>query len=155
MMSRPLAAGALLAAFPALAQGPQRFRTEKADLVVETVARGLENPWGLAFLPDGRMLVTERPGRLRVVSANGQLSQPLPGLPKVHARGQGGLLDVLIDPGFAENRVIYLSYAEDRGGGRAGTAVARARLDTAGTRLEGLEPIFRQEPSYTGSNHWG
>jgi glucose/arabinose dehydrogenase len=134
---------------------PAQIKTEKADLVVETVARGLENPWGLAFLPDGRMLVTERPGRLRIVAASGQLSQPLPGLPKIYARGQGGLLDVLIDPGFAENRVIYLSYAEDRGGGRAGTAVARGRLNTAGTGLEGLQIIFRQEPSYTGSNHWG
>jgi glucose/arabinose dehydrogenase len=134
---------------------PAQIKTEKADLVVETIARGLENPWGLAFLPDGRMLVTERPGRLRIVAASGQLSQPLPGLPKIYARGQGGLLDVLIDPGFAENRVIYLSYAEDRGGGRAGTAVARGRLNTAGTGLEGLQIIFRQEPSYTGSNHWG
>jgi len=134
---------------------PAQIKTEKADLVVETVARGLENPWGLAFLPDGRMLVTERPGRLRIVAASGQLSQPLPGLPKIYARGQGGLLDVLIDPGFAENRVVYLSYAEDRGGGRAGTAVARGRLNTAGTGLEGLQIIFRQEPSYTGSNHWG
>jgi glucose/arabinose dehydrogenase len=134
---------------------PAQIKTEKADLVVETIARGLENPWGLAFLPDGRMLVTERPGRLRIVAASGQLSQPLPGLPKIYARGQGGLLDVLIDPGFAENRVIYLSYAEDRGGGRAGTAVARGRLNTAGTGLEGLQLIFRQEPSYTGSNHWG
>jgi glucose/arabinose dehydrogenase len=134
---------------------PAQIKTEKADLVVETVARGLENPWGLAFLPDGRMLVTERPGRLRIVAASGQLSQPLPGLPKIYARGQGGILDVLIDPGFAENRVVYLSYAEDRGGGRAGTAVARGRLNTAGTGLEGLQIIFRQEPSYTGSNHWG
>src|SRR5215204_1903838 len=134
---------------------PAQIKTEKADLVVETIARGLENPWGLAFLPDGRMLVTERPGRLRIVAASGQLSQPLPGLPKIYARGHGGLLDVLIDPGFAENRVIYLSYAEDRGGGRAGTAVARGRLNTAGTGLEGLQIIFRQEPSYTGSNHWG
>jgi glucose/arabinose dehydrogenase len=134
---------------------PAQIKTEKADLVVETIARGLENPWGLAFLPDGRMLVTERPGRLRIVAASGQLSQPLPGMPKIYARGQGGLLDVLIDPGFAENRVIYLSYAEDRGGGRAGTAVARGRLNTAGTGLEGLQIIFRQEPSYTGSNHWG
>jgi glucose/arabinose dehydrogenase len=152
----PIAASALLAASPALAQPqPMRIKTEKAELVVETVARGLDHPWGLAFLPDGRMLVTERPGRLRIVSANGQLSQPLPGLPKVHARGQGGLLDVLIDPAFAENRVIYLSYAEDRGGGRAGTTVARGRLNAAGTGLDGLEAIFRQEPSYTGSNHWG
>lgn len=145
----------LLAAGPALAQQqPVRIKTEKADLVVETVARGLENPWGLAFLPDGRMLVTERPGRLRTVSADGQLSQPLAGLPRIYARGQGGLLDVVLDPNFAENRVVYLSFAEDRGG-RAGTSVARAAINTAGTGLERVQIIFRQEPGATGSNHWG
>lgn len=141
---------------PALAQQkPVRVKTEKADLVVETVARGLNHPWGLAFLPDGRMLVTERPGRLRLVSAAGQLSPPLSGLPRIYARGQGGLLDVALDPSFADNRVVYLSFAEDRGNGRAGTSVARAAINTAGTGLEGLRIIFRQEPSYTGSNHWG
>src|SRR3712207_9085502 len=125
MTCRPLAvAGALLAAFPALAQGPQRFRTEKADLVVETVASGLENPWGLAFLPDGRMLVTEREGRLRIVAADGKLSPPLSGLPpRIAARGQGGLLDVALDPGFEENRTLYLSFAEERGERQAGTTV--------------------------------
>ena len=152
----PIAALAILAAVPAPAQPqPVRIKTEKAEVVVETVARGLDHPWGLAFLPDGRMLVTERPGRLRIVSASGQLSQPLPGLPRIYARGQGGLLDVQLDPGFAENRVIYLSFAEDRGNGRAGTSVARARLNAAATALEGLQVIFRQEPAYTGSNHWG
>src|ERR671911_3116116 len=125
-MTRPLPALALAAlAVPGLAaaQEPQRLRTEKAEVVVETVARGLDHPWGLAFLPEGRMLVTERPGRLRIVSANGQLSQPLAGLPRIYARGQGGLLDVLPDRQFGENRTIYLSYAEDRGNGRAGTSV--------------------------------
>jgi len=139
----------------ALAQGPTRFRTEKADIVVETVARGLENPWGLAFLPDGRMMVTEREGRLRVVAANGQLSQPLGGLPRIAARGQGGLLDVALDPNFAENQTVYLSFAENRGSGQAGTSVARARLNTAGTGLIGTEVIFRQEPAYSGGNHFG
>jgi len=150
-----LAAISLLHVVPAAAAPVEEFPSQSGPISVTTVAEGLEHPWGLAFLPDGRMLVTERPGRLRIVAASGQLSQPLPGLPKIYARGQGGLLDVLIDPGFAENRVIYLSYAEDRGGGRAGTAVARGRLNTAGTGLEGLQIIFRQEPSYTGSNHWG
>src|SRR3712207_980094 len=156
MTCRPLAvAGALLAAFPALAQGPQRFRTEKADLVVETVASGLENPWGLALLPDGRMLVTEKEGRLRIVGADGVKSAPLAGAPRVSARGQGGLLDVALDSKFADNRIVFLSYAEDRGGGQAGTSVARARLNTAGTGLEGLQVIFRQEPSHSGRNHYG
>jgi aldose sugar dehydrogenase len=152
----PTALLALGVAAPALAQPqPMRIKTEKAEVVVETVARGLDHPWGLAFLPEGRMLVTERPGRLRIVSANGQLSQPLSGLPRIYARGQGGLLDVLPDRQFADSRIIYLSFAEDRGNGRAGTSVARARLNTAGTGLEGLQVIFRQEPSYTGPNHWG
>jgi glucose/arabinose dehydrogenase len=102
------------------------------------------------------MLVTERPGRLRVVSAEGQVSEPLntPTL-RVAARGQGGLLDVVLDPGFAQNRQLYLSYAEDRGEGRAGTSVMRARLNAAGTALESPQIIFRQEPAHTGRNHWG
>jgi aldose sugar dehydrogenase len=158
-MTRSLPALALAAlAVPGLAaaQEPQRLRTEKAEVVVETVARGLQNPWGLAFLPDGRMLVTERPGRLRVVATNGQLSEPLGGTqPRVAARGQGGLLDVALDPNFAQNRLVYLSYTEDRGERRAGTSVMRARLNAAGTALEGGQVIFRQEPSHTGGNHFG
>jgi aldose sugar dehydrogenase len=158
-MTRPLPALALAAlAVPGLAaaQEPQRLRTEKVEVVVETVARGLQNPWGLAFLPDGRMLVTERPGRLRVVATNGQLSELLGGTqPRVAARGQGGLLDVALDPNFAQNRLVYLSYAEDRGERRAGTSVMRARLNAAGTALEGGQVIFRQEPSHTGGNHFG
>jgi len=147
--------GAIFAA-PALAQPqPLRVKTEKAELMVETAARGLEHPWGLAFLPDGRMLVTEREGRLRVVSADGRLSQPLGGLPRIAARGQGGLLDVALDPGFADNRLVYLSFAEDRGNRQAGTSVARARLNAANTGLEGLQIIFRQEPAHTGGNHFG
>jgi glucose/arabinose dehydrogenase len=137
-------------------QESRRFRTDKADVIVETVARGLENPWSLAFLPDGRMLVTERPGRLRIVGPDGKISEPLRGaLPRVWARGQGGLLDVALDPNFAENRLLYLSYAEDRGEGRAGTSVLRARLDNAGTALEAPQVIFRQEPSHTGPSHFG
>lgn len=145
-----------LGALPsALAQDTQRFRTDKVEVIVETVARDLQNPWGLAFLPDNRMLVTERAGRLRIVEANGTLSEPIRGLPKLAVRGQGGLLDVALDPNFAQNRLVYLSYAEDRGEGRAGTSVARARLSEDGGALESLQVIFRQEPSYTGGNHWG
>ena len=158
-MIRPLASALILATLlPALAsaQSPQRVRTEKADIVVETVASGLDQPWGLAFLPDGRMLVTERPGRLRIAAADGRLSPPLatPGL-DVRARGQGGLLDVALDPRFTENRRIYLSYAEDRGNGRAGTSVMRARLNAEATGLEDPQVIFRQEPAHTGPNHFG
>ena len=145
---------ALLAA-PAAAQQPQRVKTEKADVLVETVAGGLSHPWGLAFLPDGRMLVTERPGRLRVVSADGQLSPPLAGLPRIAARGQGGLLDVALDPNFAGNRFVYLSFAENRGNVGNVTSVARVKLNADGTGLEALGVIFRQVPPDTNGYHFG
>ena len=151
-----LACALALGAIPsALAQDTQRFRTDKVEVIVETVTRDLQNPWGLAFLPDNRLLVTERPGRLRIVDPEGNLSAPIGGLPRIAARGQGGLLDVALDPRFAQNRLVYLSFAEDRGEGRAGTSVARGRLSDNGTALESLQVIFRQEPSYTGNNHWG
>ena len=119
---------------------------------VETVARGLEHPWALEFLPDGRMLVSERPGRLRIVSQGGGISAPLAGVPEVQAGGQGGLLDLALDPGFARNRLIYLSYAEPGEGG-AGTAVARARLGEG--RLEDVRVIYRQQPKVEGGSHFG
>jgi glucose/arabinose dehydrogenase len=122
-------------------------------LRVETVAEGLEHPWGLALLPDGRMLVTERPGRLRLVGRDGRLSPPLSGVPVVYATGQGGLLDVALDPQFASNQTVYLSYAEAAPNGTAGTAVARARLGSAG--LEDVRVIYRQEPKVSGGNHFG
>lgn len=143
------------AAPAALAQDTQRFRTDKVEVIVETVARGLQNPWGLAFLPDNRMLVTEKPGRLRIVDAEGKLSEPITGLPRIFARGQGGLLDVALDPNFAQSRLVYLSFAEDRGEGKAGTSVLRGRLSEDGRALESTQIIFRQEPAYTGNNHWG
>jgi aldose sugar dehydrogenase len=146
---------ALAFAAPAASQAPARVKTQAGDVVVETVARGLEFPWALAFLPDGRMLVTERDGRLRLVSAEGTLSPAIQGVPRVAARGQGGLLDVTLDPNFAQNRTLYLSYAEPRSGGGAGTSVARARLNEAGTALENVEVIFRQEPASSGGNHFG
>jgi len=146
---------ALAAAPAALAQDTQRLRTDKVEVIVETLVRNLENPWGLAFLPDNRMLVTERPGRLRIADADGTLSEPIRGLPPIAARGQGGLLDVALDPNFAQNRLVYLSFAEDRGEGRSGTSVARGRLNQDGTALEETQIIFRQEPGHTGNNHWG
>src|SRR5829696_3088986 len=130
-----------MSALSAFAQQPQRLKTERAEIIVETAARGLAHPWGLAFLPDGRMLVTERPGRLRIVSTDGQLSQPLGGVPRVYAQGQGGLLDIALDPSFAENRLVYLTYSEPREGGAA-TAAGRGRLNTASTALEGFQVIF-------------
>jgi aldose sugar dehydrogenase len=143
-----------MSALSAFAQQPQRLKTERVEIIVETAARGLAHPWGLAFLPDGRMLVTERPGRLRIVSADGQLSQPLGGVPRVYAQGQGGLLDIALDPGFAENRLVYLTYSEPREGGAA-TAAGRGRLNTASTALEGFQVIFRQQPAVSGGLHFG
>ena len=119
---------------------------------VETVAHGLEHPWALAFLPDGRMLVTERPGRLRRVERDGRLSEPLAGVPQVFAQGQGGLLDIALSPGFAHDQLVYVSFSEPGEGG-AGTAVARGRLGDRG--LEGTQVIWRQQPKVRGSNHWG
>ncbi len=128
------------------------LQTETGPIRVETVASGLVHPWGLAHLPDGRMLVTERPGRLRYVERDGALSEPLRGVPGVYAEGQGGLLDVALDPQFATNNLVYLSFAEPGEGG-ASTAVARGRLAEGG--IEGLRVIFRQKPKVDGPNHWG
>jgi glucose/arabinose dehydrogenase len=155
-MKRYAAAATLtLVLTPADAQAPQRATSQKATFTVETVARGLQNPWALAFLPDGRMLVTERPGRLRLVATDGTVSQPLGGVPAVLARSQGGLLDVVIGPDFARNRFVYLSYAEPRDGGRNNTAVARGRLSADATALEQTVVIWRQEPTYTNAMHYG
>jgi len=122
-----------------------------------TVARGLVNPWALAFLPDGRMLVTEKPGRLRIVDAQGRVSAPLAGMLPVANVGQCGLLDVALDPKFAENRTLYWTFAEPGGGGTNGTAVARARLDgPAGQeRLADVRVIFRQAPKLDSRLHCG
>jgi aldose sugar dehydrogenase len=117
------------------------------------VAKGLDHPWGLAFLPDGRMLVTERPGRLRIVERDGRLNEPLVGLPQVVAAGQGGLLDVVLHPQFASNQLVYWTYSE-AGEGGAGTAVARGKLD--GNALSNVQVIFRQAPKVSGgNNHFG
>lgn len=118
------------------------------------VASGLSHPWGLALLPDGDWLVTERPGRLRVVSAEGRIGAPITGLPAVDARGQGGLLDVILSPDFASDRMIYWSYAEPREGGNA-TAVARGRLADDETSVSEVEVIFRAQPAYDGDKHFG
>jgi len=116
------------------------------------VAKGLDHPWGLAFLPDGRMLVTERPGRMRIVERDGRLNAPLAGLPPVVAAGQGGLLDVVLHPQFASSQLIYWSFSE-AGDGGVGTAVARGRLD--GQRVADVQVIFRQVPKVSGGNHFG
>ena len=150
-----LTAAALgLRAAPAHAQAPRSPTPDPiaAPVRAVTVTSGLERPWGLAFLPDGRALVTERIGRLRVVWPDGGVSAPLDGVPAVDASGQGGLLDVALDPAFAENRLVYLSYAEPGEGG-AGTAVARGQLGEYG--LEGVQVVYRQQPKVAGGNHFG
>jgi glucose/arabinose dehydrogenase len=149
-------AGVVLLASSALAQDAPRSPTPKPLKLaakVTDVAKGLEHPWGVEVLPDGRFLVTERPGRMRIVGRDGRLSDPLTGVPEVYARGQGGLLDVALSPGFAQDRMVYFSFAESGSGG-AGTAVARGRLGERG--LEGVQVIWRQQPKVGGSNnHWG
>lgn len=134
------------------AAATREFPSENGPVRVTTIVDGLEHPWGLAFLPDGRMLVTERPGRLRVVNVDGSLSRPISGVPRVQARGQGGLLDVALHPQFAENGLVYLSFAEPGSGG-AGTSVARGRLD--GDALKDVEVIFQQSPKVDTGFHYG
>jgi aldose sugar dehydrogenase len=146
-----LAAVAVLLMLAELAK-TRTLATEAGPIKVETFAEGLSHPWGLAFLSDGRMLVTERPGRLRLVSKEGKLSKPLSGVPEVFAAGQGGLLDVAIDPDFQSNQLVYISYAEPGEGG-ASTVVARGKLGKHG--LEDVEVIFRQLPKVDGANHFG
>ena len=129
-------------------------RSEAGPVRVTEVARGLETPWSLAFLPDGNMLVTERAGRLRVVTPDGKLSAPIQNVPRVHASGQGGLLDVVVGPDFARDRLIWLSFAQPTQKG-ARTAVARARLDESSRSLQNVEVVFAQRDDPDGRNHWG
>jgi len=153
----------LVVAAVSITAQPSRAEQTKAPAApttrvkVEVIARGLDHPWGLQFLPDGRLIVTERPGRIRIVARDGKLSRPLAGVPQVAATGQGGLLDIALAPDFDRSRRIYFSYAEPRGGSNNGTAVARARLagNPGEERLEGVELIFRQEPAHRGGLHFG
>ena len=129
----------------------------KTSIKIEEIAGKLQNPWALQFLPDGRMLVSERPGRLRIIDKAGKVSEPLSGLPNVVTIGQGGLLDVLLAPDFATSGIVYFSYAEPRGFFRNGTSVARATLKLEGDSgaIENGTLIFRQEPAYNGGFHFG
>ena len=143
---------------PALA-GQHRAPEQKTNVAfnVVTVTEGLVNPWSLTWLPDGKMLVTERPGRLRIVSADGKtMSEPVAGLPMVDSRGQGGLLDVSLDPAFQKNQLIYWSYAESREGGANNTAVARGKLVVGATpKVENVQVIYHQAPSLMSTLHYG
>src|SRR6266536_2303589 len=155
MRSSAVLCAAGLVAVAGAPAAAQVARSPTTEMAVETFARGLVNPWSLAFLPDGRLLVTERPGRLRIVGKDGKLSPPLAGVPKVFASGQGGLHDVVLDRGYAQNQTIYLCYAEPVDGG-ARTALARARLVDEGTpRLDDMKAIFHQEGPLSSGNHFG
>ena len=144
----------LMAAAAGACQGQAGLPPSINDKVtITTIAGGLEHPWSIAFLPDGRMLVTERPGRLRYVTMKGEVSEPIAGVPAVYAHGQGGLLDVALDPDFSANSIVYFSFAEAADGDVNGTAVARARLD--GARLADVRVIFRQQPKVKSDNHFG
>jgi glucose/arabinose dehydrogenase len=140
---------AALCAIPVSASA-QTFPSSVGPLLVQTVARGLVHPWALAFLPDGRMLVTERPGRIRIVTPDGKLSEPLKNVPEVAARGQAGLLDLALDRDFAANRTLYVCFSAERGGQ---AAIARAKLEND-TALGDVKVIFR-EHSRGGSNNHG
>lgn len=141
-------------AFPGQTDASEQKLNVAFDVV--TVVEGLQNPWSVAFLPDGRMLITERPGRLRVLGTDGRLSEPVAGLPEVEARGQGGLLDVVLDPAYATNRIIYWSYADPRGGGINNTAVAKGTfVDGSAPRVDDVTVIYRQAPSLNSGLHFG
>jgi glucose/arabinose dehydrogenase len=153
-----IAAGAVVSAMSASAFAYQTKAPEapKTAIKTTTVVEGLDSPWAMAFLGDGRIAVTEKPGRLRIVSADGTLSDPVGGLPRIAEVGQGGLLDVEPGPDFATSGMIYLSFAQARDGGVA-TAAARGRLVRSGDgyTLENVETIFQQQPALGGGRHFG
>ena len=150
-----LLAAALWPSAAAAQANTQNTPSQLGTVRVTTIATGLQNPWGLAFLPDGNFLVTERPGRLRVVTPQGGVSTALTGVPAVFAQGQGGLLDVALDPAFATNRRVYLSFAEPGTNGTAGTAVYRGELNTGSTGLVNGSVIFRATPKLNTQGHFG
>ncbi|WP_120968440.1 PQQ-dependent sugar dehydrogenase [Comamonas sp. lk] len=145
-------------ALPALLAVLGSAQALAAELQTQAVASGLDHPWALAFLPDGRYLVTERPGRLRVLERDGRLNAPIQGLPAVAAAGQGGLLDVVLDSDFARNRTLYFCYSEPGLGadsGKNSTALAKARLSADASQLEQVQTLFSQRPKYASSLHFG
>lgn len=132
-------------------------QTTSVALKVDVINSSLQSPWGLAFLPDKRLLVTERDGALKLLSVSGQTQNTLSGVPAVNSSGQGGLLDVAIDPGFASNQLIYLSYTENdvANPSLSGTAVVRSRLDLVANQLRDVTVIYRQLPKVNSSGHFG
>ena len=142
----------LIAACTSAIGSDAQYRTSAGPVRAVKVASGLSHPWALAFLPDRHMLVTERDGRMRIVTADGTLGAPLSGLPRIEADGQGGLLDVVLDPDFATNRTIWFTFSEPGEGGN-GTAVAHAKLGEGS--LSDVSVVFRQLPKAGGGAHFG
>ncbi len=143
----------LLLFFGSACAQEQTFQTEAGEIKIENLAGDLDHPWGMAFLPDGRLLVTERAGQLRILNTNNTLSEPLPGTPEVYAKGQGGLLDVALDPDFQNNRLVYLSFAEPGENNTASTAVGRGTLEDG--QIKDFTVLFSQQPKIEGGNHFG
>ncbi|MEG0538477.1 MAG: PQQ-dependent sugar dehydrogenase [Comamonas sp.] len=141
--------------YPALALSLLATPAQALEIQPEVVAQGLQNPWAVAFLPDGSFLVTERPGRMRVIDSKGALGQPLLGLPAIAAGGQGGLLDVVLDSDFSHNRTLYFCYSEPGNNASNSTALAKARLSSDQRQLENLQVLFSQKPKKASQLHFG
>ncbi len=147
----------LATTLPALAVQTKAPAAPRTAITVNSIAKGLSHPWGLQFLPDGRMVVSERAGPIRIVARDGKISPPIAGVPKADVRGQGGMLDVALAPDFATSGLLFFSLSEPRGGSRNGTSVGRGRLvlDGNGGRLEDVKIIFQQDPAYASTMHFG
>ena len=158
-MHKALMCGAILLAttLPALAVQTKAPAAPRTAVTVQSIAKGLNHPWGLQFLPDGRMVVSERAGPIRIVARDGTISQPIAGVPAADVRGQGGMLDVALAPDFATSGLLFFSFSEPRGGSRNGTSVGRGRLVLDGNRgrLEDVKIIFQQDPPFASTMHFG
>jgi glucose/arabinose dehydrogenase len=158
-MRKALMCGAILSAasLPVLAAQTKAPAAPRTAIAVQSIAKGLNHPWGLQFLPDGRMVVSERAGAIRIVTRDGKISPPLSGVPAADVRGQGGMLDVALAPDFAQSGLLFFSFSEARGGSRNGTSVGRGRLALSGDggRLENVKIIFQQDPPFASTMHFG
>jgi glucose/arabinose dehydrogenase len=158
-MHKALMCGAILSAasLPVLAAQTKAPAAPRTAIAVQSIAKGLNHPWGLQFLPDGRMVVSERAGAIRIVTRDGKISPPLSGVPAADVRGQGGMLDVALAPDFAQSGLLFFSFSEARGGSRNGTSVGRGRLALSGDggRLENVKIIFQQDPPFASTMHFG
>lgn len=150
-----LALIAALGVAPGAVIAVETFDTQHGKIKVETVAEGMSSPWGIDFLPDGRMIVTEKAGYLRIVDKNGNRSEALPGVPRVGYVGQGGLLDVMLHPDFAQNRLLFLTFSEQSPDGSLYTAMMRGKLRADDSQLDEVRVLFRQSPKVGGGRHFG